>query len=101
MFVGMEMKLALMSFNLISSIPHQMPGLLGMSPAGRVDMEGFGSDTTGTGLKPVLEEVTSATRGAISAPESGGSSGRSLGKPEGDSTLSAQTTVVPPAPERE
>ena len=68
-FVMLHVTAALLSFRMISLVPHHLPRLIGFSSGGRVDMEQFGRDaalvgvggamkTISDGLKSGLPEIT-------------------------------------------
>ena len=116
MFVLMHITLALVCFRLISVVPHQVVKLIGVAPANRVDMDQFGKDVGMVGMATSLSGIrggAQAVIGSAAASESGGvgvgqrllanPAGGSLGRggsaPTGngsDTTLSAQSDVLPP-----
>ena len=109
MFVTMEVTLALVSFRLISLVPHHVVKWIGFQPANRLDIEQFSQNVGTAGMVGTLGNVASARDGMLQASRSAqGRIGRSAGnRPTSnaspmraiaqDSTLSAQTDVSPPA----
>lgn len=112
MFVLMEITLALVSFRLISLVPHHVIKLIGFQPANRVDIERFSQDAGMVGMGATLSTikggagtiVDSAKAGQRQLAQNNGEEGqhsdksspRRLGQ---DSTLNAQTDITPPAEE--
>ena len=114
MFVLMEITLALMSFRLISLVPHHVTKLIGVAPANRVDMDKFSQDVGMAGMGATLTSIRGAAGGVLDTAQrsgeqrriaAGGGKGRRAGSSAGpklighDSTLNAQTDVSPPAKE--
>ena len=116
MFVLMHITLALVSFRLISVVPHQVVKLIGVQPANRVDMEQFGRDAGMVGMGASLTAIRGGAQGILSSAASSGAGRaggqRLLGGPAGaagaagamaansnggDTTLTAQSDVSPPA----
>ncbi len=109
----MHLTLALVSFRLISVVPHQVVKLIGVQPANRVDMDQFGKDVGLVGMGATMRGIEGGARNVISsagrASEAGGQ--RLLGHGGGeaktargnaagaDTTLSAQSDVTQPASE--
>jgi len=108
---------ALLSFRMISLIPHHVPRLAGFGSANRVDMDQFGRDAALVGAAGALRTLEGTIRpprfgpgdGAsqagygsqsrLPAPSSGGQAGTNAGGM--DSTLRAATDVPPQPPPRE
>jgi hypothetical protein len=114
MFVLMTMTLALVSFRMISLVPHHVIKMLPfVQPANRLDIERFSQDVGAVGMAGTLGTIANAREGMLqvsrsTAREVGTASGegeqgaigqqRLLGH---DSTLNAQTDITGPAPEEE
>ena len=62
MFVTMEMSLAVMAFRLISTLPHHIPAMAGMTSIGRVDSDDFSDKSTGQGLSTPTEKAAGFAR---------------------------------------
>jgi len=111
MFVLLQMTVALMSFRLISQLPHQVVKMIGLQPANRVDMDRFAADAGMVGMNASLRGIQGGTGAMLeSATKAGGGGGmRALadgsrsaenGGPKllgTDSTLQAASEVTPPA----
>ncbi|WP_161993582.1 DotA/TraY family protein [Muricoccus nepalensis] len=67
-FVLCHVVLALMSFRMISLVPHHVPRLIGFMPANRVDMDGFSRDAALVGAAGALKQI----EGAITPKSVGG-----------------------------
>ncbi|WP_415838844.1 DotA/TraY family protein, partial [Roseomonas mucosa] len=102
-FVLAHVVLALLSFRMISLVPHHVPRLIGFLPANRVDMDGFSRDAALVGAAGALQNIDGAARRlGGSARNSGdrtlaptaiaGPQGRAASK-EMDSTLRASTEI--------
>ena len=120
-FVMTHVVAAMMSFRMISLVPHHVPRLLGFSGAGRVDMDQFSKDAALVGVggtlatlsKGLQDGARAAGQGQLGgemarrlpAPMSAGVSpageAPSTGRPGSgmDSTLRATTDLSPPADE--
>jgi hypothetical protein len=120
-FVMTHVVAAMVSFRMISLVPHHVPRLLGFHGAGRVDMDQFSKDAALVGVggtlttisKGLQDGATAAAQGQVSgepnrrlaAPAAAiaGPAGNasSTDRPEGgmDSTLRATTDMEPPADE--
>ena len=110
MFVLMELTLALVSFRLISVVPHQVVKLIGVQPANRVDMDQFGKDVGMVGMGASMHTIQGGARAVLSSGARTGEGRRQLllGNGDGraaapganaagaDTTLTAQADVVPP-----
>ena len=59
-FVLCHVVLALMSFRMISLVPHHVPRLIGFLPANRVDMDGFSRDAALVGAAGALKTIQDA-----------------------------------------
>ena len=121
-FVMTHVVAAMMSFRMISLVPHHVPRLLGFHGAGRVDMDQFSRDAAVVGVggtlatldKGLRRAATDAGQGRLSAPTArlagpesasgaAGSAGQSSNGAPGsgmDSTLRAVTDIGTP-PEEE
>jgi hypothetical protein len=120
-FVMTHVVAALMSFRMISLVPHHVPALLGFHGANRVDIDQFSKDAALVGVGGTLLKIDEGLTGAIqTASQSriegsgvaprlsrpGGAQGApgdgpSSGGPSGgmDSTLRATTDFSPPSDE--
>ncbi|MCE2576681.1 DotA/TraY family protein [Komagataeibacter sp. FNDCR2] len=65
MYVTTEMTFAVMSFRLISTLPHHLPAMAGMNAMSRVDSDSF-SDSATQPLRPHLEKGVSLAQSSIS-----------------------------------
>ncbi len=108
---------ALLSFRMISLIPHHVPRLAGFGSANRVDMDQFGRDAALIGSAGAMRAIEGAVRPGRPGPRDPGSqlsygSPSRLSAPEKseqtghntaglDSTLRAATDVPPQSPPRE
>ncbi|WP_158803492.1 DotA/TraY family protein [Acidisoma sp. L85] len=119
-FVMTHVVAALMSFRMISLVPHHVPRLLGFHGAGRVDMDQFSKDAALVGIGGTMSTIhRSLQDGSTAAGNLGAETGR-LGAPRTalagppsersstspktggmDSTLRATTDFEPPANEVE
>jgi conjugal transfer/type IV secretion protein DotA/TraY len=121
-FVMTHVVAAMMSFRMISLVPHHVPRLLGFHGGGRVDMDQFSRDAAVVGVggtlttldKGLRRAVTDAGQGRLPAPTArlagpggasgaAGSEGQSSNGASGsgmDSTLRAATDIGTP-PEEE
>ena len=108
---------ALLSFRMISLLPHHVPRLAGFGSANRVDMDQFGRDAALVGAAGGLRTLEGAMRPPrvgsgdgrsqlnydsqtrLHAPQNGGQTGNKVAGM--DSTLRAATDVPPPPPPRE
>jgi conjugal transfer/type IV secretion protein DotA/TraY len=121
-FVMTHVVAAMMSFRMISLVPHHVPRLLGFHGGGRVDMDQFSRDAAVVGVggtlttldKGLRRAVTDAGQGRLAAPTArlagpgsasgaAGSEGQSSNGASGsgmDSTLRAATDMGTP-PEEE
>ena len=115
MFVLMEITLALLSFRMISLVPHHVVRLIGVASANRVDMDGFSQDVGMAGMGATLTSIRGGANGMLETARNAGNSRRMLanngggapGNPDksasrqiaSDSTLKAQTDVSPPTEE--
>jgi len=116
MFVLLQMTIALMSFRLISQLPHQVVKMIGLQPANRVDMDRFAADAGMVGMNASLRGIQGGTGAMLDSATKAGRSGegggggmRALadgsrsaenGGPKllgNDSTLQAASEVTPPA----
>jgi conjugal transfer/type IV secretion protein DotA/TraY len=66
-FVMMHVALAIMSFRMISLLPHHLPKLIGFGSANRVDMDRYSQDAAMVGVAGTLNAVH---RGLVSAANS-------------------------------
>jgi len=66
MFVTTEMSLATMSFRLISTLPHHIPAMAGMTSIGRVDSDSFADQTSGAGSNKAVENAAGMARDSAS-----------------------------------
>jgi conjugal transfer/type IV secretion protein DotA/TraY len=114
MFVLMTMTLALVSFRMISLVPHHVIKMLPfVQPANRLDIERFSQDVGAVGMAGTLGTIANARDGMLQASRS---TAREIGAASGegeqgaigqqrllghDSTLNAQTDITGPAPEEE
>jgi conjugal transfer/type IV secretion protein DotA/TraY len=64
-FATTEMGLAMMCFRLISTLPHHIPAMAGMSSVSRVDSDKFADDTTGRGIERATGKVDELVRETI------------------------------------
>lgn len=110
---------ALMSFQMISLVPHHLPKLIGFAPANRVDMNQFSRDAALVGVGGTLQKLDQGANDAVSGmggsrqvgsssrpalpslPKaitgpSQGATGKSASRGV-DSTLNASTDMSPPA----
>ncbi|MFT9366902.1 MAG: DotA/TraY family protein [Gluconobacter sp.] len=71
MYVTTEMTLAVMSFRLISTLPHHLPAMAGMNAMSRVDSDNF-SDSTTQPLEPHMEKGARLLQDSVSSAASGG-----------------------------
>lgn len=85
-FVLAHFVLALLSFRMISLVPHHVPRLIGFLPANRVDMDGFSRDAALVGAAGALKKVEHA----VGAKAASGEHLR-LGK-TGQSSSASRTT---------
>ena len=112
MFVLMEVTFALVSFRLISLVPHHVIKMIGFQPANRLDIERFSQDVGTVGMGVALNKIGKGrddiAQNVLEGPREGGGAaggrtsdnGRGAVKALGvDSTLAAQTDVSPPAQE--
>ncbi len=115
MFVLLQMTIALMSFRLISQLPHQVVKMIGLQPANRVDMDRFAADAGMIGMNASLRGIQGGTgamlEAATKASRAGGAGGQARALADGtkmaengeprhlgnDSTLQASSEVTPPA----
>jgi len=113
--VLLQMTVALMSFRLISQLPHQVVKMIGLQPANRVDMDRFAADAGMVGMNASLRGIQGGTgamlEGATKASRPGGDGGGMRALADGsksaenggpkllgnDSTLQAASEVTPPA----
>ena len=111
-FVLVHIVVALLSFRMITLIPHHLPKLIGFTSANRVDMEQFGRDAAMVGTAKALDRIgqgfDAASSGSggqdkklgygdqrsLTAPGRGEQPGSKADGP--DSTLRAATDVPPP-----
>ena len=116
-FVLTHIVSALLSFRMISWLPHHAPRLASFGSANRVDMDQFGRDAALVGSGRALRTIEGAVRPGRSWPRDAGSqvgygSPSRLPAPEGggqagnnaagmDSTLRAATDVPPQSPREE
>ena len=113
MFVLMHITLALVTFRLISVVPHQVVKLIGFQPANRVDIERFGQDVGTVGTLGAMRAIQGGANSAMDSArtlgderrrlladqssDGGGGSGRSRSARSGtDTTLAAASDVSPP-----
>ncbi|WP_159014647.1 DotA/TraY family protein [Acidisoma sp. S159] len=118
-FVMTHVVAALMSFRMISLVPHHVPRLLGFHGAGRVDMDQFSKDAALVGVGGTLMKIDEgmtngmqaaslgrieggsrpslAGPGAVAGSADSPSSGRTPGGM--DTTLRATTDYAPPSDE--
>ncbi|MCG7355001.1 hypothetical protein MHL32_25540, partial [Roseomonas mucosa] len=106
-FVMAHVVLALMSFRMISLVPHHIPRLIGFTPANRVDMDGFSRDAALVGAAGALERIQGAVTprvgkqgsagGSMNGPQHGTERPRLATDPSDsmDSTLRAATDISP------
>jgi hypothetical protein len=66
-FVMTHVVAALMSFRMISLVPHHVPRLLGFHGAGRVDMDEFSRDAAVVGVAGTLTTLDKGLRGAMAS----------------------------------
>jgi conjugal transfer/type IV secretion protein DotA/TraY len=114
-FVMTHVVAALMSFRMISLVPHHVPRLLGFHGAGRIDMDQFSKDAATVGVAGTLAKINKGlTQASITAGQKrvgndpvrqiagpneegeaprGSSSSTSRGKAGMDTTLQATTDV--------
>lgn len=83
MFVTMEMSLAVMAFRLISTLPHHIPAMAGMTSIGRVDSDDFSERNTGRGVAAPTDEAAKMARATVTSV---GSIGSAEGNAEGAAT---------------
>lgn len=83
MFVTMEMSLAVMAFRLISTLPHHIPAMAGMTSIGRVDSDDFSERNTGRGVAAPTDEAAKMARTTVTSV---GSIGSGEGNAEGAAT---------------
>jgi conjugal transfer/type IV secretion protein DotA/TraY len=117
-YVMAHVTAALMSFQMISLVPHHLPKLIGFSSANRVDMDEFSKAAAWVGTRGALSEVDNSTRASLSrqspnnlvgspsrpslsappkaltGPAKGASGNSATGSV--DSTLNASTDMSPP-----
>jgi hypothetical protein len=119
-FVMTHVVAALVSFRMISLVPHHVPALIGFRSANRVDMDQFSRDAAIVGVGGTLNTVDRGLKdgmrlaskppagghdpvGRLVGPsgEGGGSGGSSGPRPQGgmDTTLRATTDFGPPSDE--
>jgi conjugal transfer/type IV secretion protein DotA/TraY len=110
MFVLMQMMAALLSFRMISLVPHHVIKMIGFGPANRVDIDKFGLEATTIGMVATMSEIKGAASGTLAQARNGGQAapGGSISRPGGpragsrqigmDSTVAAATEMLPPAP---
>jgi conjugal transfer/type IV secretion protein DotA/TraY len=111
MFVLMEVVVAVLSFRMISLVPHHAIGLMAIQPANRVDMDRFAQDVGLVGLSGAVRQIgelgaKAVTRATAGEPQAiPGGSRAALPAPSShgavDSALNAATDVIPPAIEEE
>jgi len=65
-YVMAHVTAALMSFQMISLVPHHLPKLIGFSSANRVDMDEFSKAAAWVGTRGALSEVDNSTRASLS-----------------------------------
>ena len=111
MFVLMTMTLALVSFRMISLVPHHVIKMLPfVQPANRLDIERFSQDVGAVGMAGTLNSVKSGRDAMLQAAQAserigstGGDGGQGARGPirllGHDTTLNAQTDVIGPASE--
>lgn len=116
MFVLMHITLALVSFRLISVVPHQVVKLIGVQPANRVDMDQFGKDVGMIGTAGAMRSIQGGANAALTSAKragemqqlkladgTGGSGPKggngSRGAGGNDTTLAAAADMAPPASE--
>ncbi|KXV30067.1 DotA/TraY family protein, partial [Gluconobacter japonicus] len=83
MFVTMEMSLAVMAFRLISTLPHHIPAMAGMTSIGRVDSDDFSERNTGRGVAAPTDKAAKMARATVTSV---GSIGSAEGNAEGAAT---------------
>ena len=66
MFVTMEMSIAVMCFRLISTLPHHIPAMAGMTSIGRVDSDDFNDKSTGRGIAAPTDKVANIAQQTVS-----------------------------------
>ena len=106
MFVLMEITLALLSFRMISLVPHHVVKLIGFQPANRTDIDRFSQDVGMVGTGATLRAIDGGSKAVIGAAgetanrqlsgtgAAGNAGTRMIGH---DTTLSAQTDITPPS----
>jgi len=108
MFVLLHIVVALMSFRLISIVPHQVVKWVGFQPANRVDMEQFAEKAGMGGMGASVTTIADGLRHTVAAARNSGTLSRqryighrpdtqASGQSGMDSTLRASTEIVPPA----
>ena len=109
MFVLLHIVVALMSFRLISIVPHHVVKWVGFQPANRVDMEQFAEKAGMGGMGLSVRKIEDGVRGVMTqANQNSGSLARqryigyrpgnqASGRSGMDTTLRASTEIVPPA----
>ncbi|MBB2166557.1 DotA/TraY family protein [Gluconacetobacter sp. 1b LMG 1731] len=80
MFVTMEMSLAVMAFRLISTLPHHIPAMAGMTSIGRVDSDDFSDKSTGQGLSTPTEKAAGLARDTAVGLGNGGNGPENIDK---------------------
>ena len=104
-FVLAHVVLALMSFRMISLVPHNIPRLIGFLPANRVDMDGFSRDAALVGAVGALRQIEVAGQAVNGGKRAGVPrvASRAAESPmvrgvqsEMDSTLRASTDISTP-----
>ena len=105
LFVLTEVTLALLSFRMISLVPHHAVQLMAIKPANRVDMDRFAQDLSRrngghhekahSGANALMTRANEAR----SLPGKQAASPSPTGAHGADSTLSAAAEVTPPVPE--
>ncbi|GAB0115015.1 hypothetical protein AcidC75_25390 [Acidisoma sp. C75] len=86
------MGLAMMCFRLISTLPHHIPAIAGMSSISRVDSDRFADETTGRGMERATGKVRDLAQDAIAAlgPDAKqGKQSENSRSPENDATIQA------------
>jgi conjugal transfer/type IV secretion protein DotA/TraY len=93
-FVMTHVVAALVSFRMISLVPHHVPRLLGFHGAGRVDMDEFSRDAAIVGVGGTLAKIDDGLRQAsvaVSQGQFGTSSAPRLIRPASEAPVSAET----------
>ncbi|RZA21549.1 MAG: hypothetical protein EOP02_17080, partial [Proteobacteria bacterium] len=68
-FVLCHVVLALMSFRMISLVPHHVPRLIGFMPANRVDMDGFSRDAALVGAAGALTQIAEGAKASVASSQ--------------------------------